>query len=404
MTHQQAARQRLPRTEHPDRRAALRAGAGGALGIATLALPAAAAAASPLVPAASSAATGTAEDPILVGTLDDLAWIAGNAGRLGLHYRQAADIDASATAADVTAGGAGFSPIGSTSTPFTGGFDGNGFTITGLTIDATGTEHVGMFGTVNGATLTRIVLLEVTVVGLDRVGSLAGSARELSDVTHCHATGSVTSQDQYAGGLIGSVFHGPLIQDCSAAITVTGLGAVGNRGIGGLVGTFESGNVAKVGRLSRCVATGDVTGTNGVGGLVGWMRGNCEITDSYATGAVTRSSGTETEIGGLLGSTDATNTIARSYATGAVTYTGATDPTSKGFVGGTRGTPSSPTYTANHFDSDTSGQSSGTGATAQATAAMRAQATFTGWDFDAVWTIDAAVNGGRPTLRTNPPR
>lgn len=401
----------MPRQERsvrgpgPDRRRVLSAGGAGVLGITTLALPTAAASAS-LVPASSSGAAGTPEDPILIGTLADLEWLAADPVRWTAHYRQVADIEAAPTGTDVAGGGDGLTPIGTLANGFTGGYDGDGFRISNLAIDRPTGDFVGLFGYADGATITDVVLVDAAVRGRNRVGALLGYARNATTVSGCHASGAVTIVTQYGGGLIGSVGYGPTVTGCSATVAVTGqtTATSGNRGVGGLVGTIESNAENDLSTIARCFATGAVSGSNGVGGLVGWMRGRSEILDAYATGAVTRTTGSATEFGAFLGSTDGTNAIARCYAAGAVTYDGATDPTDKGFVGGTRSTPSDPTYTADFFDSDTSGQTSGTGATARTTAQLGDPATFAGWDLTTVWELAAGTNIGRPILRSNPPR
>lgn len=75
---------------------------------------------------------------------------------LAASYNLARNIDASATAGAVNSAApadasgmwsnAGFAPIGSDSTRFTGVFDGLGHTISGLTINRPDTQYVGLFG------------------------------------------------------------------------------------------------------------------------------------------------------------------------------------------------------------------------------------------------------------------
>lgn len=75
--------------------------------------------------------SGTVEDPYQVETLEHLQEIADTI-YLYKHFIQVADIDASDT--EAWNEGRGFEPIGSTSHPFTGTYDGKGHTITSLTI------------------------------------------------------------------------------------------------------------------------------------------------------------------------------------------------------------------------------------------------------------------------------
>lgn len=89
------------------------------------------------------------------------------------QLRPVADIDASETSS--WNGGSGFAPIGSTATPFTGTLDGNGHTVTGLTISRSGTNDVGVFGYVGiGGEVTDVAFLNLDVTGGDPFKSDAG--------------------------------------------------------------------------------------------------------------------------------------------------------------------------------------------------------------------------------------
>ena len=179
--------------------------------------------------------------------------------------------------------------------------------------------------------------------------------------------------------------------------TVSNVGIVdcditGQHSVGGLVGTnFSAG-------ISNSYATGSVTGDADVGGLVGFNRTSSTISNSYSTGDVIRSSGSSTNFGGFCGHNDG-STIEYCYSIGSVDCGGATD---KGFVGGNN----SGTYNHNFFDSDASGQTSGTGATATGTADMENQTTYTtapvDWDFIRTWEIDGVANNGYPFHKALP--
>jgi hypothetical protein len=80
-------------------------------------------------------------------------------------YVLGSDIDASETANWT----GGFEPI----SDFSGTFDGNGYEITGLTIDRPDTDNVGLFGTVTG-TVTDVGLVDCDITGYDRTGGLTG--------------------------------------------------------------------------------------------------------------------------------------------------------------------------------------------------------------------------------------
>jgi hypothetical protein len=268
------------------------------------------------------------EGAIGISTIEELQKIGNDPDYpLDGYYVLLNDIDASATA--TWNDGAGFAPIGSWESPFTGTLDGQGFGVTGLHINRPAEQYVGLVGLNSGT------------------------------VTNCYATGMVTG-DYAVGGLVG--LNSGTVANCYATGAVTG--TIG--GTGGLMG-YNGGTV------TNCYATGTVTGDYAVGGLVG-SNGDT-VTNCYATGAVTGAG----DIGGLVG-VNGGGTVTNCYATGAVTGVG--------FTGGLVGHNASGTVTASYYDTQTTGQADNTGKGApRTTAAMYQQATFTGWDFGVVWTI-----------------
>lgn len=249
---------------------------------------------------------GTSGNPYQVGTVAQLQCVE-NQG-LDADYVQTQDIDASGTAS--WNGGSGFEPVGDTSNGFGGTFDGNGYTVSGLTIDRASTDFVGVFREVDpGGTVTNVRLDGGTVAGGERVGALVGSNN--GTVSQSVATGDVTASTSDVGGLVG--VNGGTVEASSATGDVTS--ASGN--VGGLVGEND-------GTVANSYATGDATGDSyHSGGLVGVNFGT--IADTYATGDVAIDS---LYAGGLVGSTY--TEIRRSYATGAVS---ANDDSGGGLVG-----------------------------------------------------------------------
>ena len=211
---------------------------------------------------------------VLVNTVSDLQNIKNN---LAGVYALGSDIDASATAS--WNGGAGFTPVGG-STAFTGIFDGQGQTISNLTINRPSGQWVGLFG-YNGAsaTVSNLGLLNVSVTGNTATGGVVGENH--GTITGVYTSGSVAS-NAGAGGIVG-YNYGPLSNVYStSAVSAPTIYA------GGIAGL-------SLGNISQAYATGPVSGGSNVGGLVGYSGGS--VSQSYATGAV---SGTS-NMGGLLG-------------------------------------------------------------------------------------------------------
>lgn len=194
--------------------------------------------------------------------------------------------------ADLDLAGIAWIPMGDTSHDFAGTFDGQGHTISNLTIgtaDAPITgELAGLFGVVEG-TVKNLFLDEVSVNA--NVG-------------------------YYVGGLVAYAV-GP-IENCH--ITKLDMDAVAS-GVGGLIGYATSGN-----SIYGCSVSGEIavkSGCQGVGGFIGSMGKNAQITYSGATVSVTAPKERSTNAGGFIGRGNgeraARAIVKNCYSKGAVT-------------------------------------------------------------------------------------
>ena len=235
-------------------------------------------------------------------------------------YVLAADLDKnsagySSIASGSANGGSGFAPLGDDTTSFTGSFDGNGYTISNLTISRPSTDYVGLFGyTGSGATVSNVTLADADVVGNNWVGALVGNHTG-SDIRNVSAGGTITGRD-YVGGAVGQIRNAN-VADSSASGQVTGTAEF----VGGLVGRLETGgSIQQSHATSTVVANGTGNTQNHVdqiGGLVGHFSGDA-ITNSSAAGNVTATSSKVNEIGGLAGLYDGSGDITNSSASGNV--------------------------------------------------------------------------------------
>ncbi|KPF91696.1 hypothetical protein IP81_10040 [Novosphingobium sp. AAP83] len=216
------------------------------------------------------------------------------------------DIDASGT--EFWNGGAGFDPLGGeTYGSFTGSFDGQGHSITGLTINRENADNIGLFGRVFGGSIRNVDLVNVQVNGRVSVGGLFGHA-VFATIENVSTSGQVTGGVS-VGGLGGYVYSGS-VSNASSSATVTGTQSNYSFGTGGLFG-YANGST-----ISGSHATGSVTGVDAyyTGGLVGFS--SAYISNSYATGNVSMY-GYGGYVGGLTGY-NAGGTIVDSYANGNV--------------------------------------------------------------------------------------
>ncbi|SVC66287.1 uncharacterized protein METZ01_LOCUS319141, partial [marine metagenome] len=91
-----------------------------------------------------SSGDGSSDDPYQIDTLNNLYWITQNSGEWSAHYIQTSDIDASSSSNWDS--NAGFTPIGNSSTRFTGSYDGDGHIIDSLFINRSTNSRIGLFG------------------------------------------------------------------------------------------------------------------------------------------------------------------------------------------------------------------------------------------------------------------
>ncbi|MFO8109255.1 MAG: GLUG motif-containing protein, partial [Thermoplasmata archaeon] len=210
--------------------------------------------------------SGTPEDPYIVHNVDNLQKIIEDPDS---HYALGNDIDANETSS--WNGGDGFEPLGTETKRFTGGLDGKNYTITGLYINRSGMDYVGLFGYVDsGGQVKNVHVEDVNITGMNHVGGIVGYNG--GTVENSYATGNITGND-YVGGLMGSNCH--TVSNSSTDVEVSG-----NERVGGLIGV-------SIGTVEFSFATGTITGNNDIGGLVG---GNIEIgsiTNCYSSSNTT---------------------------------------------------------------------------------------------------------------------
>ena len=235
--------------------------------------------------------------------------------------------------------GAGWQPIGDFSSAFTGQFEGNGFTISNLMIDRSGTDGVGLFAYIDGgAEIANVGLLNVHITGGEDVGGLVGENG--GTITNSYVTGSIAGNIEDIGGLVGG--NEGDITNSYATVSITG-----GYSTGGLVGDNE-------GDITNGYATGSVSGDSELGGLVGANEG--DVRNSYATGSVT---GSGEDVGGLVGFDDE-GTITNSYwdkdTSGIETSAGGKSKTTVELQSPTEATGIYSSWGSNNWDFGTSSQ------------------------------------------------
>ena len=225
-----------------------------------------------------------------------------------------------------------WTPIGTQSQPFTGSFDGDGHSITGMSITfdsndkSVGAPYLGLFGYVKGTADKKAEIRNLTLSGkLDITenyrnsyaysGGLVGGAEYVSftnittNVTITAKKGSAPYPWSYVGGFAGTVKNADFLR-CVNNGTVT------------TDGDYVSGFAAKseTTTYTSCVNNGAITGRTKIGGFGGAVK-STKTVDSYNTGTIGLAAynGGNQGIGGLFGEMGYGSTLTRCYNTGAVT-------------------------------------------------------------------------------------
>ena len=285
--------------------------------------------------------SGTAEDPFLIESGADLAYIRdvvnGAAAQVpnfsGKYFKMTQSIDLGGH--DIYIGSY---PGWANRKGFFGFFDGNHCTIRGLnstnslfgTIENGWLKNLSVYGKVNGnTTIGGIVgyvanggVLDnltsyVTVTGVNTLGGVVGNAEnQASTVSNCVNYGTVNGSSWIIGGVVGS--GGNIVTNC---VNFGNVNCSANDCVGGIAGsTKNTGSISNcynygkitargkaggiVGQANKpivnCINYGDVNGVWALGGILGYVKGedSASISDCVNFGNVV---GSSTGNGGVFG-------------------------------------------------------------------------------------------------------
>lgn len=261
--------------------------------------------------------------------------------------------------------GTGFTGVGvwgtntTTAKPFKGVYDGGGtLGIAGVYMNST--KAIGLFNTIQGATIKNINIAgQITTSGGDS-GSIVSWVFGKSEITNVNSwvPATCTSDGYSTGGIVGTLWTGAdlKISNCWNAAAITGgsaaAGIVGlvyqatlnvencrntanitstsktldqgsatsgkstrNNGTAGIA--IKNGSSSGTINIRKCYNTGKIKGLENVAGLVSSTNGILNITSSYNTGSV---EATNRYAGGLLARhRSGTTRITNSYSAGPVT-------------------------------------------------------------------------------------
>ena len=288
---------------------------------------------------------GTKENPYQIATAEQLAKLAKDVNS-GTDYQK----EYFKLMDNIDLSGKEWEPIGYTEGGgsihnFEGMFDGNNKTVSGMYVDVRNEKSEGgLFGVIAATSMDDASVKNLTVEGevhsgwglgefddpaagllIGRITRNMTHKAEYAVVTNCHVRGTVDSEANMAGGMIGSAAY-TRISDCSSDVTVAGSGDVG-----GLVGYSYAGS------YENCTASGTVTGDWNVAGFAGRLCGgsydNVEPVTVEKCMASVDVTAYDWRAGGFAGYTEDSR-ISDCVAQGSVTSHLETDkPKAGGFVG-----------------------------------------------------------------------
>ncbi len=233
-----------------------------------------------------SVGDGSEDNPYEIGTADELLWFAdrvSDGGRASICAVLTADITVNPGTFDVNGTYTPFSsetattwtPIGiSENYPYSGTFDGQNHTISGIYYDSTTADYIGLFGYTSGATIKNVALTNSYIRGND-----------------------------YVGGIVGYDAYNMTITNCYNAATVRGTGS----DVGGVIGYLR-------GTIEKCGNSGVISCDTICGGVIGY--GGTTIDNCYNTASVQA----ESYAGGVIGATFRTSVVRNCHNVGSTTY------------------------------------------------------------------------------------
>ena len=233
--------------------------------------------------------------------------------------------------ADIDLAGVAWTPVGTTASPFYGSIDGNGKTISNLTINDPTLDYAGLIGYGNGGTPAQVIkdltISNATITARMYVGVLGGCLYANNSINNVTVKGLIQVTGNYmVGGVVGQsyihAYDSAIVGDEGSFVKGLYLGGKNEvvdgmtlpddcegDNVGGFIGHMGEGSALG---LFNCSASGlTVMGTRKVGGLVGTIPPENHLENVSVSGvtigttadaAYATAKKSSMEIGGVVGS------------------------------------------------------------------------------------------------------
>ena len=302
---------------------------------------------------------------------------------------------------DLDLSGKSWTPIGRYNAPFSGELNGNGHSVTGLTISYNSLGYLEGYAGLVGYAGHTAYLHHLNVDGnilSDKFncGLLLGGSWSGSRIKRCIVTGSVTAEASI-GGVAGTAYQ---ISQCEARNVVLTTNP-NNGGAGGICYNLNYYDFSDT-YVSECVSSGTIISYCNMGGIVGAASFSKQIENCFSSMVLTGKS----KIGGIVYGAENSAVVENCYYTGSIT---STEGKASGLIAGGSHLTITNCYWSKECNMTIDGlpaskRGVGTDVSEDPTTGltlteMRTKASYAGWDFDTIWAIDTNKNGGLPYLR-----
>ncbi len=207
--------------------------------------------------------------------------------------------------------GVDFKGIGSKNDPYTGTFDGNGYSVINAVVTTGGENTKGFFNATRGATIQKLGLVNFSFSGSSQdngsadLGGFVGSAKS-TNIKESYVTGNIVGRD-HVGGFVGGDCESVTIKNCFANVNIN----AGNQA-GGIFGVTAGDGIT----IENCYFNGTITLKNNwawAGGIIGLIdrAGTIKINNTVTIGNVNAGGDNGGKIGShIAGNNNAVGTVA----------------------------------------------------------------------------------------------
>ena len=216
------------------------------------------------------------------------------------------DIDLADLVLTRSAAASNWTPVGTEEKPFTGVFDGNGYTIKNLALVEAeakeGKAFIGFFGYAKDATIKNVtfenVYINIPCLDIDHsqghIGAVAGSLEGTSTIENVTVKGDIKVEATVTANgasrvavVAGGNSYGNVTMKNVHVIANEGSYLKANNNVGALAGQLQGISV-----FENCSSNIDVTGTKFfAGGIIGLAAGDQTFTNCHTTGDITITAG-----------------------------------------------------------------------------------------------------------------